>query len=286
MIFGFGGPGCGVSSACGSSAHAIAEACHEILLDRADAMLAIGAEECVSPFEIACFDQMKTLSRTGRSLPFGKERDGFVMGSGGAALLLANYDYAQKMGWPILAEIIGYATNSDANNMVAPSMTGISHCMELALEDAQINSSDVDYINSHATSTPTGDPVEAQAIWKVFFGGQPFFAPTRRPLINSSKGALAHTLGAAGALELIVTIESLRSNVIHPMGDYEPDPICLQPPLPNCKEYCWKSVDKSLPIVQQKTEAELKVGMSCNFGFGGHNCSIIVAKPGWNDNLN
>ena len=152
---------------------------------------------------------------------------------------------------------------------------------DLVAKLAEINPNDVDYINCHATATPTGDPVEAQAIWSLFFANYPAFAPAKKPLMNSSKGPLGHPLGAAGALELIITIESMKDSVIHPMGDYDLDPLCRHPEPPSPTTTCWNSASKELLIVQKRTEVNIDVAMSNNFGFGGHNCSIIVAKPDW-----
>lgn len=280
IIYGFTGPSSGTSAACASSGQAIADACDQIRLGRIPVMVAIGSEAVATPFQIACFDQLKALSRSNDPLtasqPFGKNRSGFVMGEGAGTIILADWDWAIANKKPILAEILGYATNSGANNIVEPHAEGAAECMELALEDAEVPPEMIDYINTHGTATGIGDLAEAYAIWKVFCANTPYLSAPRLPIINSTKALTGHTLGAAGVLEVIITILSLRDGIVHPMGDYELDPNCLKPAhQPDETE----PFDLTLPIVTAKTEAPLKVGMSTAFGFGDHNFAVIVARP-------
>lgn len=284
IINGFTGPSSGTSAACASSGQAIADACDQIRLGRTPVMVAIGAEAVVTPFQIACFDQLKALSRSPDPLmasqPFGKDRSGFVMGEAAGTIILADRAWAIQHKKSIFAEILGYATNSGANDIVNPYAEGAAECMELALEDAEIPPGLIDYINTHGTATNVGDAAEAYAIWKTFVANKPYMNTPPIPYINSTKALLGHTLGAAGSLELLVTILSLRDGVIHPMGNYELDPACLKP---EHKPNEIDPFDLALPIVTAKTEASIKVAMSNAFGFGDHNVSIVVARPDFNN---
>lgn len=275
-VMGFGGPSFGTTGACASSKIATAVLSDLIRLGRIKVGVAVGTETSATKFQHACFDKIKALSRQGISVPFSPDRDGFVMGEAAGAIILEDWDSAKAHGHTILAEILGYALNSGASDMYNPNAEGAAECMELALEDAEVPTTLIDYINSHGTSTPDGDVAEAYAIWKVFCANQPFFQPPKLPYINSSKALLGHTLGAAGVLGLITSILSLRDGIIHPMGHYEVDPQCLRP------EHLKDEVDpfnQALPIVTERIETPLAVAMSNAFGFGDHNASIIVARP-------
>lgn len=275
-VMGFGGPSFGATGACASSKIATAILSDLIRLGRIKTGVAVGTETSATKFQHGCFDKIKALSRRGISVPYSPERDGFVMGEAAGALVLEDWDTAIAQGHTILAEILGYALNSGATDMYNPNAEGAAECMELAIEDAEILTTDIDYINSHGTSTPDGDAAEAYAIWKVFCANKPFFKPSKLPYINSSKALLGHTLGAAGVLGLIISILSLRDGIIHPMGDYEVDPKCQRP------EHLKTEVDpfdQALPIVTERIEAPLAVAMSNAFGFGDHNASIIIARP-------
>jgi len=183
------------------------------------------------------------------------------MAEGAGILILEELESAKKRGAPILAEVIGYASTGDAFHITAPHEdgTGAAESMKKALEDANIKPEDVDYINTHGTSTPAGDVGECKAIVQVFGRGK------EKPLINSTKSMVGHTLGAAGGVELVATTLSLKSGWIHPSINIE-----------NFDQAC-----DGLAIVQEKVEAKPKIAISNSFGFGGHNATIVLKK--WED---
>lgn len=279
IAFGLGGPSLAVDTACASSDHAISVAFDRIVLGHADAMLVVGHEAVTTAFQLGCFNQMEALSvSTGPSAskPFGKERDGFVMGEGAGAIVLAREDFARKHGLPILARILGYGANSDAHSMVQPSVDGITECITKALQNVGLYPADIKCVNAHATATPVGDVREALAIWQVFNDPKlPYFdKPQAR--VTATKANLGHSLGAAGILALIATVCSMRDGVLPPMDGFELDPNCLRPWL---EAGISVSQDKPLDIVTQKTAADLPVALCSAFGFGGHNVTIVPARP-------
>ncbi len=253
------GPSKSVQTACATSAHSAGDAMRLIQIGDADVVIAGGAEAPIIPLACAGFCSMKAL--TGRnddpehaSRPFDRERDGFVIGEGAAALVLEEMEQAKRRGATIYAELCGYGQTGDAYHMVQPMPcgTGAAKAMRRALEDAELNPADVGYINAHATSTPLGDISEVAAIRSVF--GEAL------PPISATKSMTGHMLGAVGAVELIACALAIRDGILPPTINYEvPDPECAIDCVPNTAR-----------------ETPLKVAMSNSFGFGGHNCTLIV----------
>lgn len=271
IYFGLKGSSSTSMAACASSAYAITEACDKISLGKMKAMLVIGTEAATTPFMVACFDSMGlesgALSRKpGGSLPFAVDRDGFVLGEGAGAVVLAERSWAEKNRIEPLAEILGYWENAGATHIVQPNPEETAHCMRQAVAQARLETDAIDYINAHGTGTPIGDFAEAKAIWSVFVDGQ---KDGSGPYINSTKALIGHTCGASGILELIVTILALRDGFVHPMGDYDPDPDCLAPGQEN--------QEKRLNIVSRKpVQGILRYALTNSFGFGDENASIVV----------
>lgn len=254
MRYGLQGPNETIVTACAAGTHAIGYAARLIAWGRCDAVVTGGAESAATATSIAGFGNMTALSTTGRSMPFDESRDGFVMGEGSAVLILERYDLAVARGATILAEILGAASNADAHHITAPSPggTGAIACMRLALEDAGLDASDIGLVNAHGTSTPLNDAAEAQAVSAVF--GE------RSVPVTSGKGVTGHALGAAGALEAAQVLLSLRHGLIPPTAGTT----TLDPEL---------NIDLVLGEPRQWTPAP---AISNNFGFGGHNGSIII----------
>jgi 3-oxoacyl-[acyl-carrier-protein] synthase II len=263
MYYRLRGPNFATCSACATANHAIGEAWRTIKMGDAKMILAGGAEATIIPVGIGGFCAMRAMSTRNNdpkhaSRPFDAERDGFVMGEGAGALALEELEHAQARGAKIYCELVGYGNTADANHMTAPSPhgEGAARCMKMALRNAQLNPSDVDYINAHGTSTPQGDVCETEAI-KTVFGDH-----ARKLSVSSTKGATGHMLGAAGAVELIACAKVIQAGVVPPTINYEkPDPACDLDYVPN-------------------TARELKVNVAVNnsFGFGGHNVTTIVKK--------
>jgi 3-oxoacyl-[acyl-carrier-protein] synthase II len=229
----------------------------------ANVMICGGSEAPVTPLAVGGFCAMRALSTRNdspesASRPFDKERDGFVIGEGGGALVLEEIEYAKDRGARIYAEIIGYGKSSDAYHMVAPDpdARGVKLAMERALRDANLERDDVDYINAHATSTGLGDIAETQAI-KAVFGER-----AKTLAVSSNKSMFGHALGAAGALEGICTVLTLRDGTIPPTINYHNvDPACDLDCVPNVAR-----------------KADVKVALSNSFGFGGHNAVLVFRK--------
>jgi len=248
-------------SACASGAHAIGEAFRIIQRGEADVMVAGGAEASVTPITVAGFASMKALSRRNQdparaSRPFDKERDGFVLGEGSGILVLEALDHARARGARIYAEMAGFGMSADAHHMTAPDPTGegAAASMSLALRDAGLGIADVTYINSHGTSTPYNDKIETVAI-KAVFGNLAHRVP-----VNSTKSIVGHLLGAAGAVELVGCVLSIRDGRVHPTINLDnPDPDCDLDYIPN-----------------QAREMPVHAVLSNSFGFGGHNVSLAV----------
>jgi len=252
-----------VTSACTSSANAIGEAYRGIKYGAADAVIAVGSEAAITRLTLAGFSIMRALSTRNdsphtASRPFDKERDGFVLSEGAAALILEEYEHAKARGAHIYAELVGYGATCDAFHitMPAPGGEGGAHAMRNAIEDAGITPEDIQYINAHGTSTPLNDSSETAAIKSVFGD----YAYTLK--VNSSKSMIGHALGAAGALESMILIKSLQDQMIHPT-------INLTTPDPECDlDY---NPEKTIPL-------EIEYGISNSFGFGGHNASLVFKR--------
>jgi 3-oxoacyl-[acyl-carrier-protein] synthase II len=251
------------TSACASGTHAIGEAFHLIRRGLQHAVIAGGAEAAITPLGVGGFSAMKALSTRNdeperASRPFDRDRDGFIIAEGAGVLVLEERDRALKRGAKIYAEVVGYGSNGDAHHMTAPSPAGegAARCMALAIKDAALAPSDVDYINAHGTSTEYNDINETQAIKRVF--GEHAY----KLKISSTKSMTGHLLGAAGAVEGIYSVLSLHHGAIPPTINYEnPDPQCDLDYTPN-----------------QARTAPLRVALSNSFGFGGTNACVIFRR--------
>jgi len=263
MRFGLKGVNYTTTSACASGGHAIGEAFRQIRFGYQDAMLTGGAEAGVTPMCVGGFAVMRALSTRNEeparaSRPFDLERDGFVVAEGAAILVLERFDAAQQRGARIYAEIIGYGANADAYHITAPAPEGegAARCMRLALEDAELNPLDVNYINAHGTSTPYNDANETQAVKRVF--GE----HAARLAVSSTKSMTGHALGAAGAIEAGYTALTVHHGAIPPTINYEhPDPECDLDYVPN-----------------RARPAQVDVALSNSFGFGGTNACLAFRK--------
>jgi 3-oxoacyl-[acyl-carrier-protein] synthase II len=267
MRYGFRGPNFATVSACASSTNAIADAFNYIRLGKANAILAGGAEAAIAIVGVGGFNAMNALSTRNdspetASRPFSGSRDGFVLGEGGAALMLEELNHALSRGARIYAEVAGAGMSADAYHLTAshPEGLGAKLVMKNALEDAGMQPEDIDYINVHGTSTPVGDISEEKAI-KYVFGSHAY-----KLNISSTKSMTGHLLGAAGALEAAASVLSVYENVVpptinHTVGDDDPE------------------IDYRLNFTFGKAERrEVRAALSNTFGFGGHNASIIVKK--------
>ncbi len=263
MELGTRGPLTASCTACAASAMSLGDALLYIRDGRADVMLAGGAEASITPVGIGGFHGMRALSQrnddpAGASRPFTASRDGFVMGEGGAVLVLEELEHARARGATILAELTGYGLSSDARHISEPDVTGVNpaRAVRMALDDARRGPDEVDYVNAHGTSTPANDSTETLAI-KRAFGEQAYRVP-----ISSTKSMIGHCLAAAGAIEAIATICALREGLIPPTINHEtPDPECDLDYVPNAAR-----------------KARVDVAMSNSFGFGGQNDTIIVRR--------
>ena len=255
MRYGFQGPAETVCTACAASTHAIGNAARLIAWGRCDAVVTGGSESAATITALAGFANMTALSSTLVSKPFDATRDGFIMGEGSAVFVLERLDMAIERGAHIVAEIVGAASNADAHHITAPSPGGVgaTRCMQLALEDAGLQASDIKQINAHGTSTPLNDSAEAQAIEAVF--------GDRSVPVVSIKGVTGHPLGAAGALEAAAVLLSIEKSLIPPTaGTTVIDPAM--------------NIDVVMGEPRKWTPGPT---ISNNFGFGGHNGSVIIA---------
>ncbi len=252
---GLHGPGFSIASACATGSHAIGEGMRMIERGDADVVLAGGAEAALTTLCIAAFRRMGALSTEGISRPFDARRDGFVLGEGAGVLVLEREDHAQARNAMIYARVIGYGASNDAFDMVQPDEQGAGAqvAMNGALADAGLSPRDVDYINAHGTGTPFNDRIETLAIREVFGADA--------PPVSSTKSAIGHLLGAAGAAEALVCVEALRRNILPPTINYEaPDPDC--------------DLDY---VTEGARPAETRIALSNSFGFGGQNACIAFA---------
>jgi 3-oxoacyl-[acyl-carrier-protein] synthase II len=263
IMTGARGPNWAAVSACATSGNTIGEAWETIRRGDARVMLAGGSEKAITPISMAAFDNMHALSRRndepqGASRPFDATRDGFVMGEGSATLILEDLEFAKSRGATILAELVGYGCTSDAHHVTepAPGGVGLVRAMKRALQKADLRPEQVDYINAHGTSTPYNDRAETQAI-KTCFGEHAY-----RLAVSSTKSMTGHTLGAAGAVEAVVSIQSILNGIIPPtINLHHADPDCDLDYVPN-----------------EARHATVNVAMSNVMGFGGHNTSLIFKR--------
>ena len=263
--FGFRGPNYVTVSACASSTNAIIDAFNLIRLGKADAFITGGSEACVNEMGVGGFNALKALSTRNdspetASRPFDLDRDGFVLGEGSGALILEEYEHAMKRGAKVYAEVIGGGMSGDAYHITAPHPEGIGarNTMIAALEDANMDPSEVDYVNVHGTSTPLGDIAEVKAIQQVF--GEHAYNLN----ISSTKSMTGHLLGAAGAIEAIACILAVKHDIVPPTINHYTD----DPELDNKLNFTFNKAQKR----------EVNVALSNTFGFGGHNTSVIVKK--------
>ena len=263
MRLGAKGPNYASVTACATSNNAIGEAFRIVQRGDADVMFTGGSEAAMTPLGFAGFCSMRAMSARNddpkhASRPFDKNRDGFVMGEGAGVLVLESLEHALDRNALIYAEIVGYGMTADAYDMVHPISNGegAAKAMEFALMDAEIDLSEVDYINAHGTSTPAGDPAETQAI-KRLFGERSYKIP-----VSSTKSMTGHLLGAAGAIEMIATIGSIQHSFVPPtINLVDADPTCDLDYVPN-----------------EGRSATINTALSNSFGFGGHNTALVVRK--------
>jgi 3-oxoacyl-[acyl-carrier-protein] synthase II len=261
--YGLKGPNFATVSACASSAHAIGESLNLIRQGVADAMITGGSEAAITGLTVAAFANMKALSTRNdspetASRPFDRDRDGFVLGDGGAIVVLESLEHAESRGARILGEVLGYGLSADAYHITSPAEggEGAQRAMRSALDDGRIDIKDVGYINAHGTSTPQGDIAETRAV-KAVFGEQ-----ANQLVFGSTKSMTGHLLGGAGALEFAVSLLSSACGVIPPtINQFTPDPECDLDSAPN-----------------RKVERKVDVALSNSFGFGGHNVTLAVKR--------
>ncbi|MEG0797927.1 MAG: beta-ketoacyl-ACP synthase II [Acidaminococcaceae bacterium] len=265
IALGFKGPNTAIITACATGTNCIGDALRTIQYGDADLMIAGGTEAAISPIAVAGFGNMKALSTNNEnpekaSCPFDKKRDGFVMGEGAGVVLLEELEHAKKRGAHIYAEVLGFGMNADAYHITAPDPSGEmpAACMQLALDDAGVKPEEVDYINAHGTSTHRNDLNETVATKKVF--GEHAYKMT----ISSNKSMTGHLLGAAGGVEAIATVLTIENSIIPPTINYEDQDL-------------EEGLDLDyVPNVAR--QAEVNVAISNNFGFGGHNATILFKK--------
>ena len=263
--YGLKGPNLCVVTACASASHAIGEAFWNVLSGRSDICITGGSEAALTTIGLASFCSLRALSTRNdapqiASRPFDKDRDGFVLSEGAGILILEEYEHAKKRGAKIYAELLGYGATGDGYHITAPleDGSGAADAMQAALQQARLNPDQLDYINAHGTSTQLNDAGESQAIRRVF-GDHAY-----KLSVNSSKSCLGHSLGASGAIELIVCSKTIEKGVIHPTANLE-----------QVSEDCDPNMDF---VPASPRQREVKYALSNSLGFGGHNCSLIVGK--------
>ncbi len=261
--YGLRGPNYATVSACASSAHAIGDSFHMIRNGVADAMVTGGSEAAITGLTVAAFANMKALSTRNdspatASRPFDRDRDGFVLGDGGAIVVLESLEHAERRGARILGEVLGYGLSADAYHITSPAEhgEGAQRAMRACLADGRIDPGDVGYINAHGTSTEQGDVAETEAVKAVFGEG------ARKLVFGSTKSMTGHLLGGAGALEFCVSLLAATCGTIPPtINQFTPDPRCDLDCAPN-----------------RKVERRVDVALSNSFGFGGHNVTLAVTR--------
>ncbi|MBL8793814.1 MAG: beta-ketoacyl-ACP synthase II [Planctomycetia bacterium] len=259
--FGLAGPNTGVATACASAANAMTDALRSIQWGYTDLVVTGGAESSITAMGLGGFIAARALSTRhdnpqGASRPFDKDRDGFVLSEGAGILVFEELEHARKRNARIYAEVLGAGATGDAHHITAPHPcgAGAAHAMQFALKDAKLNPEDVQYINAHGTSTPLGDEAETKAMKQVLG------AHAKKVAVSSTKSMIGHTLGASGGVELIATALTIARGVIHPTINYQtPDPECDLDYVPNTAR-----------------ETRVRRAMSNSFGFGGHNCCLII----------
>ncbi len=245
--------------------HAIGEAFWNVRSGRSDVCITGGSEAALTPIGLASFCALRSLSTrndnpTCASRPFDKDRNGFVLSEGAGILILEEYERAKKRGAKIYAELIGYGATGDGHHITAPleDGSGATEAMKLALEQANIAPDKIDYINAHGTSTELNDAAESLAIKNVF-GAHAYKLP-----VSSTKSCIGHTLGASGAIELVVCCKTIEKGVIHPTAN-----------LDQVADECDPKMDY---VPKQARSAKVNVALSNSLGFGGHNSTLIIAK--------
>jgi 3-oxoacyl-[acyl-carrier-protein] synthase II len=261
MDFGAQGPSKCVVTACATGSNCIGDALRLIQYDEADAMIAGGSDAYIIPIGVAGFDRMRALSRRNNepekaSRPFDKDRDGFVIGEGAGVVILEEMESAVRRGAKIYAELIGYGSNIDSFHITEPDWENQARCLKLAMNDAAISPTDVDYINAHGTSTVVNDVSETKAI-KSALGEH-----SRKVPVSSNKSMIGHLLGAAGGVEAIFTILTIRDGIMPPTINYDtPDPECDLDYVPNIAR-----------------KGQVNMALSNSFGFGGINATLVFRK--------
>lgn len=263
--FGLCGPNTAISTACASAAHALGDALRAIQHGHADVMVSGGAEAAITPMGLGGFCSARALSQRnddpqGASRPFDRDRDGFILSEGAGIVVLEELDHARKRGASIYAELLGVGSTADASHITAPHPegAGAAKAMELALKDARVNPDEIEYVNAHGTSTELGDVAETMALKRVF-GDH-----ARKLAISSTKSMVGHLLGASGGVELIATALTIRHGVMHPTINLDnPDPKCDLDYVPKVAR-----------------ERRVRRAISNSFGFGGHNCCLVVGALG------
>lgn len=265
MKHGLRGPNYTTVSACASSTNALIDAFNLIRLGKADVIVSGGSEAAINPVGMGGFNAMNALSTrnddpTTASRPFDAERDGFVMGEGGAGIILEEYEHAKARGAKIYAEMVGGGLSADAHHLTAPHPEGLGarNVMANAIDDAGLKPEDIDYVNVHGTSTPLGDIAETKAIQKVF--GEHAYSLN----ISSTKSMTGHLLGAAGAVEAMASIMAIHTGMVPPTINHFTDDENLDPKL----NFTFHSAQ----------EREVRAALSNTFGFGGHNASVLFKK--------
>jgi 3-oxoacyl-[acyl-carrier-protein] synthase II len=265
--YGLGGLSFSVSTACSSSSHAVASAFDQLRLGHADVLLTGGADADVTYTGIGGFNAMRALSTRNESpatasRPFSKSRDGFVLGEGAACLILEEYEHAKARGAKIYAEMVGVGMTSDAYHMTAPEPDGkgAERVMRLAIRDAGLQPSDIDYINTHGTSTPMGDVTELKAIERVF--GEHVYDMN----LDSTKSMTGHMIGATGAVEALACIMALKEGIIPPTINHDPEDLD-------------ENIDYRINFTFDKAQKrDIRYALSNTFGFGGHNACLVFKK--------
>ena len=265
--FGLGGLSFSVSTACSSSSHAVASAFDQIRLGHADVLLTGGADADVTYSGIGGFSAMHALSTNNEhpetaSRPFSKSRDGFVLGEGAACLILEEYEHARARGAKIYAEMVGEGMTSDAYHMTAPDPDGkgAERVMRLAIKDAGLQPEDIDYINTHGTSTPLGDVTELKAIQRVF--GDHVYDMN----LDSTKSMTGHLIGATGAVEAMACVMALKDGIIPPTINHDPEDLD-------------ENIDYRMNFTFDKAQKrDIRYALSNTFGFGGHNACLLFKK--------